>query len=86
MSNNTPVEVKRLSLPDIATSHNYPFSAMGDAQLRAVRQHYINLHTEKNPEEVVDIPYPTAIHLMMAEFCNWKKIPLLEQDQHLLDK
>ena len=84
MNNKDPKIVERMTLPDIARSHNYPFSAIGDAQLRAIRNHYLEVFAKKCPGKELDIPFPTAIHLMMNEFCKQKGIELLEEDQHLL--
>lgn len=73
----------QLKLPNIVCSRNYPFTALGDAQLRAIREHYKKVYLEKNPGSNMDIPFPTALHLMMNEFCQMKGIELLEEDQTL---
>ena len=79
---NMPVnETRQLKLPEISCSRTYPFSSRGDAQLRAIQNYYQDKYNQKNPDVQTIIPFPTAIHLMMEEFCKDKGIELLEGDQ-----
>ncbi|WP_198559918.1 DUF7195 family protein [Colwellia sp. 12G3] len=59
-----------------------PMSASGSNMLRAIRDYLQEKHSEKSNEEV-EIPFPTAIHLMMEEFCQIKGIEQQSFDSSL---
>lgn len=66
-------EVKVLRLDNPVVLRKVPMTDFGSDMLRAVRDYQVNLHKEQKGIEV-SIPYPVAIHMMLADYCRMKGI------------
>lgn len=78
--------VQLLQLPDpITCTRTYPVTAHGDALLRAIRRS-IQDDIIKASGKDIQVPFPTALYMMMKDYASIKGIEVLDEDKVPLPK
>lgn len=72
---NSIKESRNLKLEAPVVIRKVPMTAAGCDMLRAIRK-YQTEQLEKQQGISVDIPFPTAIHLVLADYCKLKGIEI----------
>ena len=70
---NSMKEIKVLRLENPVVVRKVPMTDYGSDMLRAVRDYQVEMH-EQIKGSKVSIPFPVAIHMMLADYCQIKGI------------
>lgn len=70
---NSTTEIKTLKLDTPVVVRKVPMTARGCDLLRACRDHYVDEYEARRGHKV-EIPFPTAIHLILEEYAKLKEV------------